>query len=89
MVRELFDLKMEDLAIIADATYCRREKSSNNDLQYKTCSEQKMDLLTKPFIVCCTDWFIIDCYGPFQANQNDATSFDYILKTDRNLISIF
>ena len=89
MVRELYDLKMEDFAIIADATYCRCEKSSNNDFQYKTWSEQKMDLLTKPFIVCCTDGFIIDCYGPFQANQNDATIFDYILKTDSNLNAIF
>ncbi|CAF1113302.1 unnamed protein product [Brachionus calyciflorus] len=85
MVRELYDLKNEDLAIIADATYCRCEKSTNNDFQYKSWSEQKMDFLTKPFIVCCPDGYIIDCYVPFQANQNDATIFEYILKTDSKL----
>jgi hypothetical protein len=47
-----------------------------------------MDLLIKPFIVCCTDGYIIDCYGPFQANQNDAKIFDYILQTDHELRNV-
>jgi hypothetical protein len=82
---ELHNLGKNDLAIVADATYTRVEKSSNNDFQYRCWSQQKMDLLIKPFLICCADGYIIDCYGPFQANQNDATIFDYILETDSDL----
>lgn len=84
-VRELHKLKENDLAIFADATYCRLEKSSNNQFQYLCWSQQKMDHLLKPFIICCADGYIIDCYGPFQANQNDASIFDYVLQTDDDL----
>jgi len=49
---------------------------------------QKMDLLIKPFIICCADGYIIDCYGPFQANANDAKILQYILETDGNLMNI-
>ena len=44
-----------------------------------------MDLLIKPFIICCTDGYFIDCYGPFAANQNYASILEYILKTDQGL----
>lgn len=88
MVKKLYSLKNDELAIIADATYCRLEKSSNNQVQYKCWSEQKMDLLTKPFIVCCSDGYIIDCYGPFQANHNDASILDYILSTDEDFLRL-
>ena len=47
-----------------------------------------MDLLIKPFLICCADGYIIDCYGPFQANLNDAKIFDYVLKTDPNLMEL-
>ncbi|CAF1054262.1 unnamed protein product [Brachionus calyciflorus] len=39
-----------------------------------------MDLLIKPFLVCCSDGYIIDCYGPLKDNFNDAKILDYILK---------
>jgi hypothetical protein len=84
----LHNLKKNDLIIIVDSTYLRLEKSSNNHFQYKCWSQQKMDLLMKPFIICCADGFIIDCYGPFQANLNDAKIFEYILETDKSLLSI-
>jgi hypothetical protein len=57
----------------------------NNQFQYKSWSQQKLDLLIKPFIVCCADGYFIECYGPFQANQNDAKILEYILETDRYL----
>jgi hypothetical protein len=82
---ELYNLKKDELAVIADATYCRLEKSANNEFQYKCWSQQKIDLLLKPFIITCADGFFIDCYGPFQANQNDATIFEYILENDTHL----
>ena len=47
-----------------------------------------MDLLIKQFITCCADGYIIDCYGPFMANQNDATIFKYILETDKDLMDL-
>jgi hypothetical protein len=50
-----------------------------------TYSVQKCDNLVKPFIMCCADWYLIDCYGPFQATMNDATIFRYVLKTDTDL----
>ncbi len=80
--------KNKDLAIFADATYTRLEKSSNNEFQYNSWSSQKKDLLIKPFLICCADGYIIDCYGPFKANMNDAAIFDYILKTDHDLLKI-
>ena len=79
--------KMTDdqLVIIADGTYARLEKSANNDFQYVSYSMQKNQNLVKPFIVCCADGYIVDCYGPFQANQNDTHIFRHILKTDERL----
>ena len=87
-INELYDIEKDELVIIADATYCRLEKSANNEFQYKCWSQQKMDLLVKPFIITCADGYFIDCYGPFQANQNDASIFEYILESDRDLLSI-
>ncbi len=84
----LHDLEKDHLAIVCDASYTRLEKSSNNSFQYGCWSQQKLDLLTKPFIICCADGYIIDCYGPFQAHLNDAKIFEYILKTDKNLLRI-
>ncbi|CAF0991642.1 unnamed protein product [Brachionus calyciflorus] len=85
---ELFDLKNDELVIVADGTYCRLEKSANNQFQYDTYSEQKKDSLFKPFVICCADGFIIDCYGAFAAYQNDSNIFKRILESDKNLIQI-
>jgi hypothetical protein len=88
---ELYDLKAENkekLVVIADGTYTRCEKSANNKFQYNTYSEQKVDSLLKPFLLCCADGYLIDCYGPFKANMNDAKILDYILKTDMDLMKI-
>ena len=87
-VKEIHQLKDDELAIVVDASYIRIEKSANNKFQYLTYSSQKLDNLMKPFIICCADGYIIDCYGPFQANMNDASIFDYILVTDPFLPSI-
>jgi len=85
---KLHQLNNEELAIFADATYCRIEKSADNLFQYNTWSQQKLDLLIKPFIICCSDGYIIDIYGPYNANKNDASIFDHILETDKNLRNI-
>ena len=84
-VRILHDLTDETLAVIADGTYTRLEKSSNNEFQYVSYSLQKYDHLIKPFILCCADGYFIDCYGPFKATFNDADILKYILETDCHL----
>ena len=84
-VRILHNFREDDLAIVVDGTYTKIEKSANNQFQYLTYSVQKCDNLVKPFIMCCADVYLIDCYGPFQATMNDATIFRYVLKTDTDL----
>lgn len=79
----LYELKSDDLVVVVDATYTRIEKSANIKFQYKSYSQQKMDNLIKPFIICCADGYIIDCHGPFSANENDASIFEQILQKPR------
>lgn len=85
MVKHLFDLKPDDLVIVLDGTYTRLEKSANNQFQYSCWSSQKKDLLVKPFIICCADGYFVDCYGPFEAFENDAKIFKYIIENDSDL----
>ena len=85
LVKSLYVLRKKDLAVVADGTYCRCEKSNNNNFQYNTYSGQKKDSLIKPFLICTTDGYIIDLYGPFAANKNDSSILDSILNTDTNI----
>lgn len=86
MFDELHSLHDTDLSIVVDGTYTRCEKSADNQFQYNSYSDQKKDSLIKPFLVCTADGYIIDCYGPFQANFNDAKIFEYILNSDNELL---
>ena len=49
MTHKLHDLPTDHLVIVADGTYCRIEKSKNNDFQYKTYSKQKCASLINHF----------------------------------------
>jgi hypothetical protein len=84
-VKILHDFTNDMLAVIADGTYTRIEKSANNNFQYLSYSKQKLDHLIKPFILCCADGYFIDCYGPFAGNVNDAAILKYILNSDEKL----
>lgn len=86
--KELFKLSDDELAVVIDGTYARIEKSSNNQFQYDTYSGQKLSSLLKPFTICCTDGYFIDCYGPFKAHMNDAAILKYILETEQDLLDI-
>ena len=88
-VKVLHGLEDDVLAVIIDGTYTRLEKSSNNDFQYLSYSMQKSQNLVKPFIMCCADGYFIDCYGPFQANMNDAQILKYVLSNDKDLKDLF
>ena len=85
----LHDMDSETLAVVVDGTYTKLEKSSNNNFQYFSYSMHKKHNLIKPFIMCCTDGYFIDCYGPYQARENDATIFRHILETDEDLKILF
>ncbi len=84
-VIELHKMAKDELAIFADATYCRIEKSADNQFQSETYSKQKLDLLIKPFIICCADGYFIDIYGPYPARCNDAVIFEHVLNSDNSL----
>ena len=88
-VKVLHEFKNDMLAVIADGTYTRLEKSANNDFQYLSYSMQKSQNLLKPFIMCCANGYFIDCYGPFSANLNDSQILRYIMATDIDLGELF
>jgi hypothetical protein len=85
IVKELFISDENQFAIIADGTYCYCQKSSDNAFQRRTYSSQKKRHLVKPFVICATDGQIIDVYGLFGANENDASIFTNILKESDDL----
>ena len=83
--KTLFRLKDEDLAVVIDGTHTQIGKSANNEVQYNSYGEKKKGVHIKPYIVCCTNGYIIDCYFPFQANLNDAMILKKILDSDYKL----
>ena len=62
--------------------YIYHQKSSNNLYQRKSYSGQKNQHLCKPFTVCTTDGYIIDFFGPYLANVNDASIIKHIISTE-------
>lgn len=58
--------------VIFDGTYCYVEKSSNYLYQKRTYSLHKYRNLLKPFLLVCTDGYIIDVLGPYPATTSDA-----------------
>lgn len=87
-VRTLYELGNNDLVLIADGTYLRCEKSHNNQFQYLSYSGQKKCQLIKPFIICCSDGYIVDVYGPYGGKFNDSSILDHIMKNDVDLKSL-
>lgn len=85
ITKELHEIDNETIIIVVDGTYCRVEKSANNNFQHSCWSGQKKDLLIKPFLICCDDGYIIDCYGAFEAYENDASILSIILEKDKDL----
>lgn len=76
------------LILICDGTYCRHEKSSNNDYQRKSFSGQKKTPLCKPFTICTTTGYIVDMLGPFLANLNDAAILRQIIDDPNGLCTL-
>lgn len=59
--------------VICDGTYIYIEKSSNFLFQRQTYSLHKFENLLKPFLIVCSDGYIIDVLGPYAAVTSDAT----------------
>lgn len=59
--------------LVFDGTYLYVQKSSNFLFQRITYSLHKFRNLVKPFLVVCTDGYILDVVGPFAAITSDAT----------------
>ena len=57
--------------------YC--QKSENNKLQRLLYSGQKKRHLVKPFVVCASNGYIIDVFGPLAATTNDASILLYMM----------
>ena len=81
----LFDMEKSQLCLIADGTYIYCQKSSNNKVQRKLWSGHKKRPLIKPFMVCCSNGYIVDVYGPYSATENDASILLNLLELNQEL----
>ena len=87
IAKKLYGFK-EELVLIFDGTYIRHQKSSNNEYQRKSYSGQKKAPLCKPFTICTTNSFVVDCPGPFYGTENDASIMKKVLSDPNGLSSI-
>lgn len=67
---------------ICDGTYIYIEKSSNFLFQRLSYSLHKYDNLLKPFMIVCTDGYILDVTGPYAATTSDATIMQGIIRNE-------
>jgi hypothetical protein len=80
--------KKQIVALLADATYFEIGKSKNHLMQRISFSVPKNYNLIKPKVVCLSNGYIVEIYGPYPANTNDAQILKDILETDTNLHSL-
>jgi hypothetical protein len=85
MAKVLFDMLDNQLCLVADGTYIYCQKSSNNKIQRLLYSDQKGRPLIKPFIICASNGYIVDAYGPYSAKDNDASILLHLLSTNCDL----
>jgi hypothetical protein len=83
---ELYELNDDQLCIIADGTYIYCQKSSTNKIQRTFYSVQKKRSLIKPFIMCASNGYIINVFGPFLAFDIDAKILLKILESNNQNI---
>jgi hypothetical protein len=81
LVKELYTLSDDQFCLIADGTYLYCQKSENNKLQRLLYSGQKKRHLIKPFVVCSSNGYIIDVFGPFAATANVASILLHLMSS--------
>jgi hypothetical protein len=87
MVRLLHCDANGSIAIILDGTYIYIQKSANNEFQRVTYSMHKNRHLIKPMVIICSDGYIIDIVGPYEANKNDAAILSDIMDKYRDVFN--
>lgn len=73
LTQALLGSSPSELLVILDGTYIYCQKSSNYGFQRKTYSMHKYRNLIKPMMLVTTTGYIIDIFGPYPGNKNDAT----------------
>ena len=79
---ELFSNKSDQLILVCDGTYAKVQRSSNNKFQRETYSCHKKYHLVKPFVVTCTNGYIVDIYNLSKATKNDASILKEVIHQD-------
>lgn len=69
---------------VFDGTYLYVQKSSNFLFQRITYSLHKYRNLVKPFLVVCTDGYIVDVVGPYAATTSDATIMRSLMEDENS-----
>lgn len=77
------------LISICDGTYIYIQKSSNFLFQRRSYSLHKYRNLLKPFLIVCSNGYIIDVTGPYAATTSDATIMSNILNDHDNTFHWF
>lgn len=84
--RALFcENQIDNIVSIWDATYIYIQKSSNYEFQRKSYSMHKKRPLIKPMMAVAPNGYILDVFGPYPANLNDAEILKKILHEKNNL----
>ena len=84
-VNDSFGQYTKRVALLADATYFEIGKSTNHFFQRISFSVPKNYNLIKPMVVCAPNGYIVEIYGPYPANMNDAQILSDVLDKDKDL----
>ncbi|GBP54902.1 hypothetical protein EVAR_11656_1 [Eumeta japonica] len=80
------DNEVPPAILICDGTYIYIQKSSNFLFQKQSYSLHKFRNLLKPFLLICTDGYIVDVTGPHAATTSDATIMNAYIENEMNPI---
>lgn len=79
----------DKVILIYDGTYIYINKSSNFLFQRQSYSLHKFQNLLKPFLIVCTDGYILDVLGPYAATKTDANIMSDIMNNGENPLHFF
>lgn len=78
----------DKVILIFDGTYVYINKSSNFLFQRQSYSLHKFQNLLKPFLIVCSDGYIVEVLGPYAATKTDANIMSNIMNDGENPIHI-
>lgn len=80
----IFGGDQNTVILVVDGTYLNVQKSANFLFQRITYSLHKFRNLVKPFMIVCTDGYILDVLGPYAATTSDATIMRSIMEDEES-----